>query len=155
MVMRRIGTGTFPANGQGSIPVIFTSRRINDRSPRVNVVLPPASNLAHSKQDRDMKHLAHYLDRPAARGRMAALASPRIAGAGIALAAAALFVAFRSRKAERDYPPEGKFVEVDGVRLHCLEKAKACRWCYCPAIPPWAWTSPSAAWSTWRPSATG
>lgn len=45
-------------------------------------------------------------------------------GAGLALAAAALFVGYRSRKAEQAYPPEGKFIDVDGVRLHYLEKGE-------------------------------
>jgi pimeloyl-ACP methyl ester carboxylesterase len=56
--------------------------------------------------------------------RKAMLSGPRLAGAGIALAAAALFVTSRSRQAERNYPPEGKFIEVDGVRLHYLEKGE-------------------------------
>jgi pimeloyl-ACP methyl ester carboxylesterase len=55
---------------------------------------------------------------------MAALASPRMVGAGLALAAAALFVSYRSRKAVQAYPPEGKFIDVDGVRLHYLEKGE-------------------------------
>lgn len=42
--------------------------------------------------------------------------------AGIGLAAAFLFVRSRTRQAERDNPPQGKFVEVDGVRLHYLER---------------------------------
>ena len=35
-----------------------------------------------------------------------------------ALAGAALYVQIRSRRAERENPPAGRFVDVDGVRLH-------------------------------------
>ena len=52
--------------------------------------------------------------------------SPRTAGSLAAVAAAAavtaLWVRHRARKAERDNPPIGRFVEVDGVRLHYIEK---------------------------------
>ena len=36
----------------------------------------------------------------------------------LGLAAAMLYVNVKQREAERDNPPQGKFVEVDGVRLH-------------------------------------
>ncbi len=45
------------------------------------------------------------------------------AAAGVA-AATALWVQHRARKAERDNPPAGRFVEVDGVRLHYIEKGE-------------------------------
>jgi pimeloyl-ACP methyl ester carboxylesterase len=41
---------------------------------------------------------------------------------GAGLAAAALLVRQRTRKAERDNPPLGRFVYVDGVRLHYVER---------------------------------
>lgn len=41
---------------------------------------------------------------------------------GAALAASAAFVFARTRHAERSNPPLGKFVEVDGVKLHYLER---------------------------------
>lgn len=41
-----------------------------------------------------------------------------------ALAAAALFNTWRSRKAEREHPPSGRFVTVDGVRLHYIERGE-------------------------------
>ena len=44
-----------------------------------------------------------------------------LAGAA-ALAAAAVWNDRRARDAERTYPPRGRFVEVDGVRLHYLER---------------------------------
>lgn len=42
--------------------------------------------------------------------------------AGIGLAAAFFYVRSKTKQAERDNPPQGKFVEVDGVRLHYLER---------------------------------
>src|SRR5512132_2626822 len=44
-----------------------------------------------------------------------------LAGAA-ALAAAAVWNNVRARRAERDHSPAGRFVEVDGVRLHYLER---------------------------------
>ncbi|MCD2516799.1 hypothetical protein LQ564_10810 [Massilia sp. G4R7] len=41
--------------------------------------------------------------------------------AGIGLASWS-YVRAKSRQAEREHPPQGKFVEVDGVRLHYLER---------------------------------
>lgn len=40
----------------------------------------------------------------------------------LVLAAIALWVARESRQAERRFPPAGRFVEVDGVRLHYIER---------------------------------
>jgi pimeloyl-ACP methyl ester carboxylesterase len=45
-------------------------------------------------------------------------------GIGAALAAAALIVQQRSRKAERDNPPLGRFIEVEGIRLHYIERGE-------------------------------
>jgi pimeloyl-ACP methyl ester carboxylesterase len=50
-----------------------------------------------------------------------ALWSALIGTAG-ALAAMALYNLYRSRKAEGAHPPAGRFVTVDGVRLHYIEK---------------------------------
>jgi pimeloyl-ACP methyl ester carboxylesterase len=41
-----------------------------------------------------------------------------------AMAAAALFVRHKTRRAERDNPPTGRFVEVQGVRLHYVERGQ-------------------------------
>ncbi len=43
-------------------------------------------------------------------------------GVAAALAAAALVVRRKAARAEADNPPAGKFVDVDGVRLHYLER---------------------------------
>lgn len=45
------------------------------------------------------------------------------AGVGVAaVGALALFAAWNRRRVERLVPPDGGFVEVDGVRLHCLDR---------------------------------
>lgn len=43
-------------------------------------------------------------------------------GAGLALAASYFYVRSKTKKAEADNPPRGRFVTVDGVRLHYLER---------------------------------
>lgn len=48
--------------------------------------------------------------------------TPWLLGAGAALGAMALFVQYRSRQVEREHPPQGKFIEVDGIRLHYIER---------------------------------
>jgi pimeloyl-ACP methyl ester carboxylesterase len=45
-----------------------------------------------------------------------------LAAAG--LAASFVYVQSRKAAAERDHPPAGKFVEVDGVRLHYIERGE-------------------------------
>jgi pimeloyl-ACP methyl ester carboxylesterase len=47
-----------------------------------------------------------------------------LAASAAALAAAALYNTYRARKAEQDHPPTGRFVEVDGVRLHYIERGE-------------------------------
>jgi pimeloyl-ACP methyl ester carboxylesterase len=42
--------------------------------------------------------------------------------AGLGLAAAFFYVQAKTRRAEADTPPRGRFVEVDGVRLHYVER---------------------------------
>jgi len=42
--------------------------------------------------------------------------------AGLGLAASYFLVRAKTAKAERAHPPQGRFVEVDGVRLHYLER---------------------------------
>lgn len=41
---------------------------------------------------------------------------------GLALSAAALYVDFKKRQAEWKHPPQGRFMYVDGVRLHYIER---------------------------------
>lgn len=48
--------------------------------------------------------------------------------AGLAIAstatAVAAWVEYRSRRAARDNPPEGQLIDVEGVRLHCVERGQ-------------------------------
>src|ERR1700733_8695430 len=62
------------------------------------------------------RNLNTYLPRSAA-----ASSGALIAIAAAALAGAAVLVNVRSRKAERRYPPLGRFVTANGVRLHFVE----------------------------------
>src|SRR5689334_14200872 len=48
--------------------------------------------------------------------------TPAVVGTAAALGAAALYTAKKSRDAERKHPPIGRFLEVDGVRLHYIER---------------------------------
>ena len=45
-----------------------------------------------------------------------------LAAGALALAGAAIIVNRRAAKAERDHPPLGSFINVDGVRLHYVER---------------------------------
>ena len=40
------------------------------------------------------------------------------------LAAMTAYNIYRARKVEREHPPTGRFVNVDGVRLHYIEKGE-------------------------------
>jgi hypothetical protein len=55
--------------------------------------------------------------------RPPAYSSAAIAGIG-ALAASALANTWLARKAERDNPPVGRFMSIDGVQLHYLERGQ-------------------------------
>lgn len=61
---------------------------------------------------------------PVKRGPTRARTGTILAVAAAALAAAALYNTYRARKVERDHPPAGRFVTVDGVRLHYLERGE-------------------------------
>jgi pimeloyl-ACP methyl ester carboxylesterase len=49
---------------------------------------------------------------------------PLLLGTAAVLAASALFVRARTQAAERDNPPEGKFVTVQGVKLHYVDRGQ-------------------------------
>jgi pimeloyl-ACP methyl ester carboxylesterase len=59
---------------------------------------------------------------PSTRGRSRTGAV--LATSAAALAAMALYNVYRARRAEREHPPAGRFVEVDGVRLHYVERGQ-------------------------------
>jgi pimeloyl-ACP methyl ester carboxylesterase len=58
-------------------------------------------------------------DRPVLSG-----AAQKTLAVGAVLAGAALFVQYRSRKAEQANPPTGKFLTINGVRLHYTDQGK-------------------------------
>jgi len=60
--------------------------------------------------------------RPRSRRHKGGWAGPALLGSAAALGAAALYPAKMTRDAERKYPPVGRFLEVDGVRLHYIER---------------------------------
>jgi hypothetical protein len=64
--------------------------------------------------------MANALNAPVAkRSRNGAV----LAGSAVAaMAGMALLNTYRARKVEREYPPRGQFVAVDGIRLHYLER---------------------------------
>ena len=45
-------------------------------------------------------------------------------GATAALGAAALYTSRKTHEAEHKYPPVGRFLSVDGVRLHYIERGR-------------------------------
>src|SRR4051794_38558979 len=50
--------------------------------------------------------------------------APVLLGSAAALGAAALYTAKKTRDAERKHPPIGRFLDVDGVRLHYIEQGQ-------------------------------
>ncbi|HYD94823.1 MAG TPA: alpha/beta hydrolase [Noviherbaspirillum sp.] len=63
-----------------------------------------------------------YKRRPAARLRANPRRDKTLLAVGAALAAAALVVHRRTRQVEHENPPLGNFIEVDGIRLHYVER---------------------------------
>ena len=66
--------------------------------------------------------MTHYKTQYPTQSRRAGQWGPPALLAGAALAASFLYVRSKARQAEAEHPPQGKFIEVDGVRLHYLEK---------------------------------
>ena len=50
-----------------------------------------------------------------------------LASAAATIAAMTVYNVYRARKAEREHPPAGEFVIVDGVRLHYIERGEGPR----------------------------
>ncbi|CAO4192464.1 alpha/beta fold hydrolase [Methylorubrum extorquens] len=50
--------------------------------------------------------------------------APALVGAAAALGASALYAVAKTREAERRDPPIGRFMTVNGVRLHCFEQGQ-------------------------------
>src|SRR6476619_2080665 len=75
--------------------------------------------LFHGTDMNPLKRIfSQYRDSSAA-GRVATLA-----GIGAAMAGLALIVRHQTRKAEHENPPVGRFIDIDGVRLHYVERGK-------------------------------
>jgi pimeloyl-ACP methyl ester carboxylesterase len=49
---------------------------------------------------------------------------PTLLGSAAALGASALYAVSKAREAERRYPPIGRFLTIDGVRLHYIERGQ-------------------------------
>jgi pimeloyl-ACP methyl ester carboxylesterase len=58
------------------------------------------------------------------RGSPASRTGKILAASAAVLAATAVYNIYRTRKVEHDHPPTGRFITVDGVRLHYLEKGE-------------------------------
>jgi len=58
------------------------------------------------------------------RGRPRSWLVPALLGSAAALGAAALYTLKQTRAAERRHPPIGRFLDVDGVRLHYIERGR-------------------------------
>jgi pimeloyl-ACP methyl ester carboxylesterase len=67
-----------------------------------------------------MKHASRHYGRKA--NRAVRKNAPILLGIAAALAASAAFVKYKTKQVEQNNPPQGKFIEVDGVRLHYLEQ---------------------------------
>ena len=62
--------------------------------------------------------------RPRPNGRDAGIAGPLLAASAATMGAAAVYNAWRADRAEAAHPPIGRFIEVDGVRLHVVEAGR-------------------------------
>jgi pimeloyl-ACP methyl ester carboxylesterase len=67
-----------------------------------------------------MKHKSAYYAQQAKQG--ARKPAPVLLGIGLALGAMAAVVKYKTKQVERENPPQGKFIEVDGIRLHYVEE---------------------------------
>ena len=48
--------------------------------------------------------------------------SALVTGVALATAATAAWTEFKARRAEREHPPQGLFTNVDGIRLHYIDR---------------------------------
>jgi pimeloyl-ACP methyl ester carboxylesterase len=75
------------------------------------------------KLKKELAHAGPPLDSPKSRGMRTGLAGWLGAGTA-ALAASAVVNGINARRAEAKTPPAGAFIEVDGVRLHYVERGE-------------------------------
>ena len=98
-----------------------------------NVSCPPGLTLCMSRQPYAMhfyrenqREALGLIERDSAMSRIAkpSRASAIFVATAASLAAMTAYNIYRARKAEREHPPTGRFVTVDGVRLHYIEKGE-------------------------------
>src|SRR5205085_2296722 len=58
-------------------------------------------------------------------------------------AVTALAVARRAQRAEQENPAAGRFIDIDGVHLHYVERGQGPLWCFCMAMARWCRISKS------------
>jgi pimeloyl-ACP methyl ester carboxylesterase len=95
-----------------------------------NLAETAASNLfVELAGEQEMEHFTRQGNdvvalQPATKSRFVSHRSAIFLAAGAALAASALIVRQRTRAVEAAHPPAGKFMEVEGVRLHYVERGQ-------------------------------
>lgn len=67
-----------------------------------------------------LKHKSNYYVQKAKQA--AQKPAPVLLGIGLALGAMAAVVKYKTKQVERENPPLGKFIEVEGIRLHYVEE---------------------------------
>ena len=66
----------------------------------------------------------HRGSRPSGGAKRSRWLAPLLAGSAAAVAAAVLYNLRQTKDAERRHPPIGRFLHVDGVRLHYIERGR-------------------------------
>src|SRR3954447_22649809 len=81
----------------------------------------PAEAAVAAQRLRHASRRPHQIDTPS---RQHGWLAPVLLGSAAALGAAAFYTAKKTRDAERKHPAIGRFLDVDGVRLHYLEQGQ-------------------------------
>ena len=86
----------------------------------------PRANLTRCTSIVKIKRGLGLVERDSAMGRVSksSRASATLVATAASLAAMTAYNVYRARKVEREHPPTGRFVTVDGVRLHYIEKGE-------------------------------
>jgi pimeloyl-ACP methyl ester carboxylesterase len=82
----------------------------------------PDQDLARGRPDQEHDELRQ--SGTVGRSRSRRWLAPLLVGAAAALGAAVLYNRKQTKDAERQYPPIGRFLDVDGVRLHYIERGQ-------------------------------
>jgi pimeloyl-ACP methyl ester carboxylesterase len=107
------------------VDLLRTGARLN-RSVKDPRYPPKSGRRAHAPLGLPLLHEDEdFMDQPLRDApRPSRRTAPVLLGAAALLGATALLVRARARKAERRHPPVGRFVSVDGVRLHYVERGQ-------------------------------